>query len=186
MRTEVEIRGRLRALLVRELDQRIELASKRLPHLCKHNYRHPLDDREMIDGEPNYDYNRITLQPWTPVSRTLGLCLVGQESPEDWKGDICEDPIDAQRCPLFEPIRTKDEILTEFVRELETPGWAEDNLPGVAELLWVLEETSSPRIPWWKKFWYHWILRIRVEPPTKAASIDLLLTEGRGDEGVGT
>ena len=184
MRPEAEVRDRLRALLVQELDRRVEEATKRLPHLCVYNYRHPLDDRKTVDGEPNYQYNRVTAGAWEPVTRTMGLCMYGSESPEDWGGTICEDAVDAQRCSLFQPIRTKAEILTELEQQLKTPGWAEENLPEVAGLLWVLGEAGAPTLPWWKRIWYHWILRVRVEAPLKVVSTINLLPGGR-DEGVG-
>lgn len=190
MRTREEVEGRLRALLVEELDRRVTEARKRRPHLCQFNHRQPLDDRKTVDGEPNPEYNRITTSPWEPVPHTLGLCMFGQEDPEGWGGNICEDDIDAQRCPLFEPLRTKDEILEEFTQQLGAPGWIDENMPGVAELAWVLEQTSSEaRLPWWKLLWYRWVLRIRIEPPRASANIlELLpapeLPGGGNDEGV--
>ena len=192
MKTRGEVEGRLRALLVEELNRRVAEARKRRPHLCRFNHRQPLDDRKTVDGEPNSEYNRITTSPWEPVSRTIGLCMYGQQDPEGWEGNICEDDIDAQRCPLFEPLKTKDEILEEFVEQVSTPGWIDDNLPGVAELAWVLEETTyTQQLPWWKLFWYRWILRIRVEPPRASANILELLpapevSSGGGDENLGT
>lgn len=186
MKTHTEVRDRLRALLVQELDRRVGEASKRRPRLCVHNYRHPLDDRKTVDGEPNQNYNRITSAPWEPVGRTIGLCMYGQEDPENWKGTVCEDDIDAQRCPLFTPLKAKDEILLELNQQLDTPGWAESNMPEVAGLMWVLDEVSVPPLPWWKVLWYRWILRIHVEPPMKANTHDLLPAPGDRDEGVGS
>lgn len=165
MKTQNEIEGRLRALLVGELDRRIAEAMKRRPYLCRFNYRHPLDDRKFVEGEPNENYNRITVAPWEPSPRTIGLCMYGQEDPENWEGNICEDDIDAQRCPLFRPIKTKAEILAEFEEQLRTPGWIDENMPGVSELAWALGVTQEAQsLPWWKRFWYRWILRIKVEP----------------------
>jgi hypothetical protein len=192
VKSETEVRDRLRALLVQELDNRIEEAGKRRPHLCVHNYRHPLDDRKTVDGEPNENYNRITSAPWEPVNRTLGLCMYGQESPENCRLDICEDDIDAQRCPLFQPTTTKASILDDLKAQLEMTGWIDENMPGAAELLWVLDASHSPPLPWWKELWYRWILRIRVETPRAAVNaLDLLPVPelppaGGGDEGVST
>ena len=190
MRSEAEVRDRLRALVTQELDHRVAEAQKRRPHLCRHNYRHPLDDRKTVDGEPNEYYNRITVDAWVPTSHTLGLCLYGQEDPENWRGDICEDDLDAQRCPLFEPIKTKEVLWAEFSEQLHTPGWIDEHLPAVAELLWVLEEITAPALPWWKRIWYHWILRLRIEPVKRTPSVTSLLDPSRllegHDEGVGT
>lgn len=175
MRSEAEVKSRLRALVVQELDRRVAEAQKRKPHLCRYNYRHPLDDRKTVDGEPNEHYNHITVDSWVPTPHTLGLCMYGQEDPEDWKGNICEDDIDAQRCPMFEPLKTKEALWLEFSEQLYTPGWVDENLPAVAELLWVLEEITNPPIPWWKRIWYHWILRLRVEPVKRVPSAAGLL-----------
>jgi len=182
VRSESEIRKRVRALLVKELDQRVELATKRLPHLCVHNHRHNLDARKTVDGEPNEMYNRIAVDDeGTPVDRTLGLCMVDALTPEDWRGDICEDPIDAQRCPLFEPVTSKDDILVDFEIQLSTPGGLEKRLPAAAELLWVIEETRVPSLPWWKQLWY-WLLRIRIEPPAVVKDPLGLLPPGANDD----
>ena len=174
-------------MLVQELDQRVARASKRLPVLCVHNYRHALDSRKTVDGEPNEMYNRISVDDeGTPVDRTLGLCMLDADSPEDWRGNICEDPIDAQRCPYFKPTVTKEIILADFELQLSTPGGLVEHLPAAAELLWVLDETKAPRLPWWKRLWY-WILRIRVETPSVVKDpLGLLPPGAKDDEGVGS
>jgi len=144
-----------------------------------------LDSRKTVDGEPNEMYNRVSADDeGTPVDRTLGLCMLNAESPEDWGGNICEDPIDAQRCPYFEPVLTKDEILTDFEVMLSNPGELEERLPAAAELLWAIEETEVPSLPWWKRLWF-WLLRIRIEPPASAKDpLGLLPAPGDDDEGV--
>lgn len=183
MRSDTAIRKRIRSLLASELDRRVKEASLRRPHLCVFNHRQPLDVRKTTDGDVNDNYNRVTSRPWEPVGYTLGLCMYGQSDPDAWGGNICEDDIDAQRCPLFEPVKTKEEILGEFLDHLKTPGWVESNLPSVTELLWVLQESELPEVPWWKRLWYRWILRIRVEPrkslpgPAILHAKDLLLLE---------
>ncbi len=194
MKTREEVESRLRALLVEELDRRVEEARKRRPHLCRFNHQHLLDDRKTVDGESNDRYNQITVGLWEPVDRTIGLCMYGQEDPEEWGGNICEDDIDAQRCPMFEPIKTKETILEELSEQIGTPGWVDRNMPGVVELAWVLDKVAVvPPLPWWKRFWYHHILRIRIEPLKASVNILNLLpalelpqTSGEDDEGIGT
>ena len=187
MKTREVIEERLRAILVDELNRRVVEAKRKRPHLCQHNYRHPLDDRKMVEGEVILAYNRITSVPWEPVSHTLGLCMYGKENPEAWGGDICEDDIDAQRCPLFKPLKTKENILEEFVDQLATPGWLDEHMPGAAELVWVLED--APKIPWWKLFWYKWVLRVRLETPRTLPDATRLLpplSEDMNDEDLGS
>ena len=185
MRSKSEIRDRVRTLLVQDLDRRVEHATKRLPRSCVHNHRQPLDSRKTVDGDPNEMYNRISADDeGTPVDRTLGLCMLDAESPEDWGGNICEDPIDAQRCPYFKATVTKESLLAEFTEQLSTPGELEERLPAAAMLLWAIEETEAPSLPWWKRLWY-WLLRIRIEPPAVVKDpLGLLPAPGDSDEGV--
>ncbi len=189
MRSKSEVQQRVRALLVQELDRRAELASKRLPRLCVHNHKHSLDDRKKVDGEPNEMFNRIGYDNGDPVERKLGLCMLGAENPEEWGGTICEDAIDAQRCPHFQPTVTKESLLVEFQEQLSAPGGLEKHLPAAAELLWVLEGTMTPKLPWWKLLWYRF-LRIRVEPPLTATAqwsdVLGLLGPGADDESLGS
>jgi hypothetical protein len=117
---------------------------------------HPLDSRKTVDGEPNPQYNRIV-----PGAKNLGLCFYG--SKELWTGNICDEPLDAKRCPYFTPVEDKDSVLRGFREDLRDASWVQENLPEVAGLLWVLEMAELPRLPWWKRVWC-WFLRIQVEP----------------------
>lgn len=188
------ILDRIRGLLVEELDRRIEEASKRRPGYCGHNHQQPLDARKEVYGEPN-DYNRITDGQGQTVSQTIGLCMLGASNPEEWKGAICEDDLDAQRCPHFIPTKNKKTIWEEFQRDTSDPEWVGANLPAVHELLGVLDGFGRPRLPWWKRLWYRWVLRIAVVPPLAVDDPALLppgpdapplLTKADDDAGVGS
>lgn len=161
MRSHSDVEDRARFLVAEELQHRVNEAQKRLPHLCTHNHRQALDTRRQVDGEPNDNYNRVAL----PVlQQTIGLCMLGAESPENWPGNICEDPIDAIRCPYFNPKKSKHVILDELQLQLRDVGWVKENMPEVSGLLWTLNENQKPlSVPWWKRVWF-WFLRIRVEP----------------------
>lgn len=164
MRTVTEIHDRIRGLLFEELQRRAARAERRLPDRCVHHRLHPLDSRPLVEGEPNDTRNRVTQAPGLPVSQTIGLCMHGAEDPESWPGDLCEDVIDAQRCPKFTPIQSKEQILAEFKQQLDDPEWIRANMPEVYALLWVLDTQSSySQIPWWVRLWW-WLLRIRLEP----------------------
>lgn len=144
MKSQQELQDRIRELVKESLKQRLEEAHVRLPHLCTHNHRHVLDSRKTVLGEANEQYNRIGDARHLPLAQTMGLCMLGAEDPEQWKGDICDDPIDAQRCPYFSPRESPQIITEEFTEGLKDRAWVEKNLPVVAALLWVAEESTVP------------------------------------------
>ena len=175
MRTVTDIQDRIRGLLFEELKSRVAYAEKRLPVRCSFNHRHQLDSRlTTIEGEPNEARNRITQALGEPVAQTIGLCMYGAENPEEWPGNLCEDAIDAQRCPFFKPHQSKTEIWQEFARQLEDMDWVKASMPQVYALLWVLDESVTffhdQRFPWWMRLWWR-LLRIRLEPVR--ANVDL-------------
>lgn len=174
MRSRAEIEDRIRALLCAELDRRVEEASRRKPHLCKHNHRQPLDVRPIVDGEVNETFNRLTDKRELPVVQTIGLCLLGAQDPTEWRGDICEDDIDARRCPYFDPTHTKADILADMTAQIADPAWVQANLPEVAALYWVLDADRSLTLPWWKRLWFR-LLRINVEPVAPPFDAEKLL-----------
>lgn len=169
MRHEREIKERLRGLLVLELNRRILEASKRLPHKCSYNVAHPLDVRRVVNGEPNPHYNHIV-----PGGQTLGLCFYGAEDLKSWPGNVCDEPIDAKRCPYFLPQVSKEDIINQFREDLRDAFWVQENLPEVAGLLWVLGLAETPKIPWWKRLWFRF-LRIRVEPISSVTDLQSLI-----------
>lgn len=180
MKNEEDIRSRIQVLLGEELDRRMKEASERLPGRCVNNYRHPLDQRKKVDGESNEDYNRITDGRGLPVLQTIGLCMVGSDDPETWGGTICEEPLDAKRCPIFTPLKSKDDLLRELEGQLRDQEWVRTNLAEVHALLWVLEEFKNLTLPWWKKLLFK-LFRIKIEPVVPSIDPSKLL--GPSSEG---
>lgn len=163
MRNPDEVQAKIRTLLLEALDARIAEASRRLPHQCEHNHRQVLDPRKEIAGESNEGYNRLDRHR-LPLAPTIGLCMLGSETPETWQGNICDEPIDAQQCPYFSSTQTKESVLADFQAQISDLAWLEENLPRVYELVWVLEETKANfQMPWWKRWWFA-LLQMRVEP----------------------
>jgi len=140
MRSASEVEDKLRAIVVQELQRR--LSREVLPHLCVHNRRQPLDHRRTVYGEPNESYNRISAGVEDgvvlPVLQTIGLCTLGAENPETWTGTICEEPLDAQRCPYFVYKQARADVYREFLENLRDPVWVEVHLPAAHALLWVI------------------------------------------------
>ena len=180
MKNVNSIEERLRQLLAEELDRRLKEASTRLPRLCTHNHQQPLDVRRLVHGETNDYHNRIARDDGSSVGQTLGLCMYGASSPEEWPGNICEDPIDAQRCPLFTPILSKDIIWKAFEHEVRDIEWLRKSMPEAYALFWVLEGSDIPRLSWWRRFLFR-IHVIRIERITKIEKIERLLPLFRED-----
>lgn len=163
MKTHIDIQERLHTILGEEFSRRIRQASLRLPHLCQHNHRQVLDARKQIAGDVNDGYNRVD-RVGLPVVQAIGLCGLGMEEAGNWNGDVCDDPIDAQRCPHFQPKLNKFEILQVFKHQVSDPEWLRLNLPEAYGLLWVLEDSApNYQLPWWKRLWFRF-LKIRLEP----------------------
>jgi len=163
MKGQSDIEDRIRFLLCEELSRRVREAETRLPHLCTHNHRQPLDTRRTVEDTPNDTYNRVTDRRGLPVVQTIGLCMLNADNPEQWQGTICEDPIDAQKCPWFDPAATKAGILYIFKGEVESLDWVRQHMPELYGLLWVLDEKGGQQIPFWKRWWFK-LLRIHVAP----------------------
>jgi hypothetical protein len=163
MRTEQEVKTRVRELVSQELSFRLKEASKRLPKYCVNYYAHTLDSRKTVDGVKNPMYNRINPSDREGVTPTLGLCRLGSLEPEYWGGTICEDPIDAIRCPNFQPISTKGSIIAELERDLKDPDWIKYHIPELYSLIWVLGSESELKVSWWKKVLVFFRV-IKVEP----------------------
>ncbi len=167
MKSLEEVEARVRVRLGEELEARLRRLNLRLPVSCVHNQRHNLDMRKTLEGEPNEVYNRID----TPSGQTIGLCMLGSEDPETWLGNICEDPIDAQRCPYFTPIKGKTDVIDEFKAQITDVNWLKTEMPDVASLIWVLDRPV--KLPWWAKLKAR-IFRIRLEPQVQTDLTKLL------------
>lgn len=153
MKDQTEILTRIRELVHAERERRLSEAQRRLPHHCVHNHRQPLDVRRTVEGEPNAAFNRVSSEG----SQTIGLCMLGAENPEEWRGTICEDPIDAQRCPYYITLLNEADVLETLRQDLSNPEWLGQNMPEAATLLWVLDSQSLPTLPWFRRF----LLRFR-------------------------
>ena len=125
MKTEAAIRHKLRQVLYRHLKQLIEGSFQKLPQTCGFN------------GQPK-------------TIRVPRMCLYGANQPATWQGKVCDSSVDgclemARNCPYWKPLRSKDEIKTEF-KALVSKNRAAvaTQYPDAAALLWVLEEDTAP------------------------------------------
>lgn len=168
MKPERQIRARMKKCVDEEIERRFAEATRRLPRRCKHHIEHALDTRAEVNSEPNPLFNRVGSAVHLPV---LGLCGYGMGS-EEWGGTICEDPIDAQRCPLFEARQSKEDLIRDLDNELSHKLWVEENMPELAALRWVLEANPNHPMTWWQRFRLLF-RKVSVEPvltPTEAVT----------------
>lgn len=143
MKDQTQIEERLRRLVREALNFHMASFYVKLPVKCRHNHRQPLDHRKTVYGDKNPTYNRIAVGrddegKGLPVMQTLGLCMYGAENPDDWRGDICEDPVDAQRCSVYNPIVSKKVLYDAFVKGVQSEEWLQKNYPEILGLVWVL------------------------------------------------
>lgn len=166
MRSEKEIQARIEEAFFEEVTRRVDEVGERVPHKCVHNYRHPLDARKVTEEGFNPLYNRVSSEKSLPVLQTVGLCLLGSENPSEWSGTICDEPIDAKRCPLFTPSKSKEDVLAEVKTQVADEVWLKANMPEVYALMWALEEITVPKLSWWDRFLI-WLRRPLLEPQDK-------------------
>lgn len=179
MREASDIESRVRTLLDEALAKRLSETVQRQPYLCRYNHRQPMDARKQVEGDPNQGYNRLDRRH-LPMLQSVGLCMMGSEDPMTWPGTICDEPIDAQRCPSFDPIQTRAHVVAEFESQVRDPEWLREHLPGVYELVWALD-TSPPNyhVSFLKRLWLR-VTRTRLEPPSAESAV-LLLPERTND-----
>jgi|APSaa5957512622_1039677.scaffolds.fasta_scaffold00991_12 hypothetical protein len=128
MRSQSQIRHQLKQVAFRHLQKRLRALFKQRPDSCLHNYEAVLD----LDNGNN-----------------VRLCgyLNGEGIP---RAVPCDDRIPgctemARECPLWAPIRTKDEVKAAFREILESDdrGVVAEHFPDIAALMWVLDDPKS-------------------------------------------
>ena len=122
MKSEAQIRQKLKQVLYRHQSRKVQEAFKKRPETCFFN--------------------------GAPVAGMPRLCLHGAEEPAKWKGVICDrlhDGVEmASNCPLFEPLADDPDVViikAEFQKELRAKRVVlAAKYPDAAALMWVLEE----------------------------------------------
>jgi len=156
MRTEAEIRQKLKQVQFRHLKKLLEANFKQRPCNCAHNEVH-----QSLNGSGD----------------PIGLCMYGSENPEEWEGVICDEAFGgitlARNCGTFKPHKTKIEIKAEFnaLMENEDLGVIAAQYPDVAALLWTLGERGYTPTLWQRFLWWYWPAHV------------LPMQEGTPDEG---
>jgi len=123
VKTEGKVRHKLKQVLYRHLKKRLKSNFRRLPCTCRHNA-----DVDLGDGS------------------TIGICMFPVE--DGPRGMICDKRLaghsQAQRCDLFDPMLTKEEVKEAFRAVLEgEPGEIAAAFPDAAALMWVLDEFDT-------------------------------------------
>ena len=150
-------------------------------HHCRFHIENPLDGRPTVNGLSNENYNRVTRGPHLPVFNTIGLCghpYENKELGDNWAGNLCDDDVTAERCPLFSPFLTKQELWNNMARDVKDVEWVRENLPELHALLWVLDLAQVPIAPWWVRALARLrLLFAKVAPPELPLDIEKLLAE---------
>lgn len=138
MRDEKHVRKKLLELKQKHLRRKLHKHLQPLPENCKHNQTHVGTNKEE-DGQEE-----------------VGLCMLGHENIEEWPGNICEAPEKAEKCPFFNPKRSKEELIEEFKEEMKDPEVLAYEYPDIAALQWVLENEVG--LQWSDR----WVNRLKV------------------------
>lgn len=182
MRSESDIIARARDLVLQAWKKRLSEAQKRIPHHCTYHHEQLLDFDPEISGESNPGYNRVdrVSLPVLKSQNTLGICLYGVSDPSSWTGTICEEDIDAMRCPLFKSRFDISGLWETFQKDMANPNWVEENLPEMQTILWVLKEgrntPSFLSVPGWVGSLLRFFLPFKPDP--SCPSPEFLLPDG--------
>ena len=123
MRSERDIKRKIKDLRYRSLQKIFKKKLSKRPENCKYNFRQRLKEGE-----------------------TIGLCMPVEVlknaniQDEEWQGTICDSSEDAENCPRFELAQTKKELMQEFDAELNDFEIRNEKHKAIHVLLWVLEE----------------------------------------------
>lgn len=121
MKSRSQVIKKLRDVKYRYLHKKFKNQLKVSHRNCIHNYTHVGKDTEDMDTE-------------------VGLCLLGSSNPEEWKGTICDEDVQAQSCPFFKNKFSKDVMLRSFYEELEDETVVSAEYKDIAALQWVIGE----------------------------------------------
>ena len=128
MKSEKQIRNKLRQVIFRARKKRVAASFKRRSENCKFNKEvRPRNSRQ--------------------CSR---LCMYGVEDTKTWHGVICDDQVDGgtlvRSCQTFEPHVTKEEIREEMEAFLLGKlSQVASRYPDVAALMWVLDSDHDKK-----------------------------------------
>ena len=142
MRTEAELRQKLKQVQYRHLKKLLEGNFRQRPCNCAYNEVH--QPRNSQHGKP------------------VGLCMYSAENADEWQGVICDEDFGgiqtARECGLFQPHKTKMEVKAEFyaLMEQEDLGFIAAQYPDIAAILWVLNDRGYKPTLWQRiKLWWY-------------------------------
>lgn len=145
MKTESEIRNRLKNLRIRYVKKFIEKSQKQLPHNCKFNYEHfeKISDNSIpteYERSPRINKTLVIIQSEVPIR----LCTYGSENLSKWNGDIiCDSEDVSMNCSWFKAKISEDEAVEEFKQLVSNDEMVLELYPDVAALQWALGERSK-------------------------------------------
>lgn len=177
MRSRTEIENTIKHRILQTYKRMRVEATKRLPDRCRYNHRQALDPAPKYLDVPNPGYNRVDRRR-LPIVPEMGFCMFGAEHAAEWQGNLCDEPIDAQRCALFTSKTTEEQDRQALIANLQDPRWVEDNLPDVAALLWVLGQQEASYTPPWYLRWWWALFPVQLEPVVAPFDLNQVLPAG--------
>jgi hypothetical protein len=124
VKTDAQVRQKLKQVLFRHLKRRLKEGLKQAPHTCVHNEEVELDE-----------------------GGSIGICRFSEAGVP--KNLVCDHQVDrgarARECPLWAPVQTKDDLKAEFQEFLDTGdrGQIAAEFPDAAALMWVLDDGEN-------------------------------------------
>jgi hypothetical protein len=168
MKSKEVVERRLRTLRIRYLKQFVASSQDRLHRNCLYNREHKPTGQYKSSKSVDVDVasrKNVTLVVIQPDPPSIRLCMYGSEDSTKWNGDICDDDVKSQHCPLFRPIMSVEEARLEFQTRLANDDYTYDNYRDIATLQWVLEDRiHKHQLSLWERF-IVWIRFRRIKAP---------------------
>jgi len=126
MRSQGQIQHQLKQVVFRHLQKKLRANFKKRPDTCGHNRQVELDDCTVVH-----------------LCGVLASDGTPRNVPCDARIPGCSEM--ARECPLWVPVKTKDEVKAEFHGVIQSGdrGLIASEYPDIAALLWVLDDPQG-------------------------------------------
>jgi len=130
MLAKEKIVQRIEKLKLKYLKKYYKKYFSRIPENCKYN--HQQKQLRKTTGE-------VLIDPDTLKPITVGLCMMGCNKPDDWKGSFCMYKETAESCPFFTDKYSKTQIRSKFEEELRNRNIRAEKYKDLHELYLIIK-----------------------------------------------